>query len=159
MAGEELILDDDGLLADRLLRSLHKNTDGHLSSSIRDHKESVLTSHNIAVLYVYTLVDNAYTLHEHYIYSYEPLLYLQWRALVYEECKKLYANPVKDFHGVYGWQTSYLRITPLRNGDLFIKIDKDGVTGVRLTFSSASDKSDAHTKAKKAAPRIRGNRV
>lgn len=159
MVGDELILDDDGLLADRLLRSLHRNTDGHLSSSIRNHSDSVLTTHNIAILYVYTLADNAYTLHEHYVYSFEPLPYEQWKPLVYAECKLLYENPVRDFHGVYGWQTSFLRITPLRNGDLFIKVDKDGVTGVRLSFSSLQDKHDAHSKEKASAKRVSGNRL
>jgi len=156
---EELILDDDGLLADRLLRSLHRNIDGHLSSSIRDHNESVLTTHNIAVLYVYTIIDDAYMLHEHYVFSYEPLIYAQWKPIVYEECKLLYDNPVKAFHGVYGWQTSYLRITPLRNGDLFIKIDKEGVTGVRLAFSPVSDKHDAHSKEKASKKRVSSNRL
>jgi hypothetical protein len=156
---EELILDDDGLLADRLLRSLHRNTDGHLSSSIRDHYTSVLTTHNIAVLYIYTLADNAYMLHEHYVFSYDPLPYEQWQPVVYNECKLLYANPVKDFYGVYGWQTSHLRITPLRNGDLFIKIDKDGVVSVRLSFGSLSNKHDAHSKEKASKKRVSSNRV
>lgn len=156
---EELILDDDGLLADRLLRSLHRNTDGHLSSSVRDHRESVLASHNIAVLYVYTVADDAYMLHEHYVFSYETLSYEQWLLVAYAECKLLYTNPVKDFHGVYGWQTSYLRITPLRNGDLFIKIDKEGVTGVRLTFGPVSNKFDAHSKEKASKKRVSSNRL
>jgi hypothetical protein len=49
---------------------------------------------------------------------------------------------------VYGWMTSFIRITPLRNGDLFIKIDKDGATGVRLAFSPRTVKHETRDKAK-----------
>lgn len=131
MAVEETVLDDHDLMADRLLRSLHKNADGHLSSHDRKHTQSVLPSHNIAVLYIYIVEGETYSLQERYVYSYEPRSYRQWKEAVLSECRSL-SHP--NLYGVYGWLTNYLRVTPLRSGDLFIKIDKQGAKGVRLAF-------------------------
>lgn len=133
---DDVVLDDSGLLLDRLLRSFHKNKDGHLAAGPRQHQESISETHNIAILYVYTLEAGAYMLHEHYVFSHEPLTYKQWFKLVVSECHAIEDSDMKNFHGVYGWQTNYLQITPLREGDLFIKIDKDGARGVRLSFST-----------------------
>lgn len=144
---EEQILDDSELMKDRLLRSLHKARDGHLASSSRQHAEGVLATHNIAILYVYMIEAGAYTLQEHYIFSHEPLSYDDWRRLVFEECKSLHKIADEKFYGVYGWLTSYLPITPLRTGDIFIKIDRQGAKGVRLTFDTRKSNRNAHKEA------------
>lgn len=150
----ESVVDDAMLLQDRLLRSLHRNRDGHLAASRKTHFESVLEAHNIATLYVYTSDDiDSYMVHEHYIYSHTPLSYSEWLELVIFECCKLEDNKSESYYGVYGWLTSQLQITPMRTGDLFIKIDSEGATGVRLTFNSAETKRDAHNKEKPKARR------
>lgn len=141
------MLDDEVLLMDRLLRSLHKNSDGHLSSHPRGHKQAVSNAHNIAVLYVYTLEAGAYMMHEHYVFSHKSQTYDQWRKIVLEECQSLHRSGNENIYGVFGWLTSFMHITPLREGDLFIKIDKEGARGVRLTFGSGKSQRNAHTKA------------
>ena len=141
------MLDDGGLLLDRLLRSLHKNSDGHLSGHPRGHKQAISPAHNIAVLYVYTLEAGAYMMHEHYVFSHESQSYAQWRVLVLKECLALERSDAKNFYGVFGWLTSFLHITPLREGDLFIKIDKEGAKGVRLSFGPRKSKRNAHAEA------------
>lgn len=132
----ELVLDDGGLLVDRVLRSLHRNKEGHLSAHQRKHIQAIETSHNVAVLYVYTVEDDSYMLHEHYVFSFKPCTYKRWFQIVQEEMERLRENMPDNFYGVYGWLTSYLQITPLRTGDLLIKIDAEGASGVRLTFGS-----------------------
>jgi hypothetical protein len=134
---DNIVVDDSDLLADRLVRSLHRNPDGHLSASQQQHKDSVEITHNVAVLYIYTVDAGEYMLHEHYVYSDEPLSYNAWVDVVNDECLRLTENADKSFVGVHGWTTAHLKITPLRTGDLFIKIDIDGARGVRLTFDSA----------------------
>jgi hypothetical protein len=67
-----------------LLRSLHRNIDGHLAGSKKTHLESIDDTHNIATLYVYTFQDDAYmSSHMHYVYTHEPLRYKEWLQLVY----------------------------------------------------------------------------
>lgn len=141
---EEVVVDDDALLADRLVRSLHRNPDGHLSGDAHDHQFSVEEDHNVAVLYVYTQdKDGLFTMHEHYAYSEKSLKYKEWCTLAHAEARALEAHAKRDFYGVYGWQTSRIQITPLRTGDLFIKIDATGARGVRLTFGSRKTKRAA----------------
>lgn len=140
----EEILDDDGLLLDRLLRSLHRARDGHLAAYARCHESQVEETHNVAVLYVYTLDSGAHMLHEHYIYSHKPCSYSEWHSLVVDECLSL-QDAVDGFYGAYGWLTSHLSFTPLRTGDLFIRIDARGATGVRLSFDTRKSEQDAHS--------------
>jgi hypothetical protein len=154
----EVVLDDDDLLRDRLLRTLHKNVDGHLAVDREAHKTAVADNHNAATLFVYTEEPDAFTLHEHYIYSDKPLTYKQWNVNVQKEAHKILAN-LKTLHGIYGWLTTNIFITPLRNGDLFIKVDKNGAHGVRISFSPRKDKRKACAKATKKRGRSNSNRV
>lgn len=137
---EDVVLDDSILLQDRLVRSLHRNNDGHLAGSHRGHETD--RDHNVAVLYVYTRdPDGLYTLHEHYAYSEKSLNYKEWCKYAHEEARKIAQQySKKDLHGVYGWNTAFIQITPLRTGDLFIKIDEKGAHGVRLSFGSRTSK-------------------
>jgi hypothetical protein len=154
MESNEVVIDDALLLQDRLMRSLHRNKDGHLAANRESHKTSISTEHNIATLYVYSIDDDgAYMLHEHYIFSHQPLSYKEWLALVIRECFELDAEKADSYHGVYGWLTNHLRITPMRTGDLFIKIDGEGATGVRLTFDSRKNKRNAHKEKKSKSRR------
>jgi len=146
-------LDDAMLLQDRVLRSLHRSPDGHLAASRKAHKESVLDTHNVATLYVYTKEDDGYTMHEHYVFSHQPLQYKEWLEVVIKECFQLEANKSEIFYGVYGWLTGHLRITPMRNGDLFIKIDAEGAKGVRLTFDPRKNSRRAHNEKKSKTKR------
>jgi hypothetical protein len=144
---DEEILDDSALLADRLIRSLHRNTDGHVAANQQQHESSVELAHNVAILYIYTVdADEAYMLHEHYVYSHEPCNYQAWLEIVNNEIEGITANPVKGFVGIYGWSTGHVKITPLRNGDLFIKIDKDGARCVRLAFNNGKAKRKTRSK-------------
>lgn len=140
----EAILDDDDLLRDRLLRSLHRNKDGHLATTSHNHESTIADSHNATVLYIYTREGNAYTLHEHYVYSHDPHSYKEWKEIVFKEIERILKHPPKDWHGVYGWLTSTIVITPLRTGDLLVKIDKDGARGVRLSFDTRKAKHETH---------------
>lgn len=140
---DDIIVDDSELLMDRLVRSLHRNTDGHLAGNQQGHKESIELNHNVAVLYIYTVHEDGYELGEHYIYSSEPRTYKSWLEAVNEEIDTLVDEADKTFLGVYGWATAHVKITPLRNGDLFIKVDKTGARGVRLSFSSKPNQRTA----------------
>lgn len=153
MDASDAPLDDSVLLQDRLLRSLHRNKDGHLASSKKAHFGSVLETHNIATLYVYSANEEFYALHEHYVFSHEPLSYKQWLDVVIRECFALEDAKLETYYGVYGWLTGYLRITPLRTGDLFIKIDSEGAKGVRLTFNTGKNKHETHNKKKSKTSR------
>lgn len=75
-----------------------------------------------------------------------------------EEAEKLEKYSGKNWHGVYGWSTAYVQITPLRNGDLFIKVDADGARGVRLSFSPRTSKQAARNEKNSKAKRNAGNR-
>lgn len=155
---EDALLDDDNLLADRVLRSLHRNRDGHLAVSANCHPRSVLPVHNMAVLFCYTQDDDAYILHEHYLHSFEPQTYKRWLAAVLEEAEALEKYSGENFYGVYGWSTAYVKITPLRNGDLFIKVDADGARGVRLSFSTRTSKQTTRNEKKRKVKRNGSNR-
>lgn len=151
MEYNDIIVDDGSLLADRVLRSLHRNEDGHLAGSAYDHESSIEKRHNVAILQIYTCEDEVYTLHEHYAYSPDPLTYIKWRAIVFREIEQLEKYASKSYHGVYGWSTGTIKIHPLRTGDLFIKIDKEGATGVRLTFNSRKAKHETRKEKKRKA--------
>lgn len=143
---DDLLLDDDNLLRDRLMRSLHRNKDGHLAAAANRHSKAIENAHNVAVLFCYTRDDDEFTMHEHYLYAPDARGYKQWSKLAVEEAKNLHKYSEENFHGVYGWSTAYVKITPLRNGDLFIKIDVDGARGVRLAFSSRKSKHASRKK-------------
>ena len=154
----EAILDDDDLLKDRLLRSLHRNKDGHLAVTSHTHEKSISAAHNAAILYIYTREKNVYTLHEHYIYSHDPHIYKQWKEITAKEIERIMRNKPKDWHGVYGWVTGTIVITPLRTGDLFIRVDKNGAKGVRISFNTRKAKHETYdekTIAKKGTKRRR----
>lgn len=143
---DALVLDDADLMRDRLLRSLHRNSDGHLAACARRHADQVSPTHNIAVLYVYMQHEaNAHSMHEQYIFSHDPRSYRDWWQLVNSECFRLHRAD-RTVLGVYGWLTSFMRITPLRTGDLFVKIDRSGATGVRISFSAAKTKRETQSK-------------
>ncbi len=91
-------------------------------------------------MYVYTKEPDGYALHQHYVFSHESLSYKEWLKIVVRECFRLEDNASEIYYGVYGWLTNHMRITPMRTGDLFIKIDSEGVKGVRLTFNTRKDK-------------------
>lgn len=155
---DETILDDSVLLADRLLRSLHRNNDGHLGPNNNRHKDAVDGRHNVAVLFVYTKDQEEYTLHEHYLHSAVPLSYKKWHVAVLTEVKQVIRHSGKNLHGVYGWSTAVVPITPLRTGDLFIKIDKDGARGVRLAFNTREAKRASRHEKKTTNRTRRSNR-
>lgn len=146
----EQVVDDSVLLADRLIRSLHRSPDGHLGSDQYSHKNSVEKYHNVAILYIYTAdSDGLYSMHEHYVYSSEPHTYGAWCKLATEEAKRITKRRDKDLHGVYGWTTANVQITPLRTGDLFITVDKEGARGVRLAFNSTKAKRETRKGSKR----------
>lgn len=151
MSDEENILDDADLLKDRLLRSLHRDSNGHLSSDRKKHKTDVEKSHNVAVLFIYAQADDAvgmFTLHERYLYSDRPLNYWSWRRIVHDECRRTASTWGNNLLGIFGWFTASIQVTPLREGDLFIKVDDAGATGVRIAFSAR--KSVHETRSKKS---------
>lgn len=154
---EDVVYDDDSLLADRVLRTLHRNKDGHLAPSQR-HKELIEEGHNVAVLYLYLCDGDTYLLSEHYVYSPDPLSYKRWVQVANREADSICDQAGAELYGIFGWITARIQVTPLRTGDLFIRIDKSGATGVRLAFSSREDKPDAQTKAKPKARAVRRNR-
>lgn len=148
---DALVLDDGDQVRDRLLRSLHRNADGHLAASHRKHAEQVTAEHNIAVLYVYQAPEpGAHSMYESYVFSHDPRGYREWYRLVNAECFRLHRAD-KSVLGIYGWLTSFMRITPLRTGDLFIKIDRSGAHGVRISFDTAKDDRKTHKKTTQAA--------
>jgi hypothetical protein len=148
---DDIVVDDGALLADRLVRSLHQNADGHLAINQKAHEASIEDGHNVAILYIYTSFEDGYVMHEHYAYSKDSLRYNEWRKIVIEECKKLDRNKGDNWLGVYGWATAHVKVTPLRTGDLFIKVDKEGARGVRLTFDSRKTKRSPRKGAKREA--------
>jgi len=156
---DDLVLDDGALLADRLLRSLHRNDDGHLGPSYKHHENIIDPLHNVAILYVYTVEDDAYSMYEHYVYSHDSHTYRQWRMIAHDEVDRLNKHATATFYGVYGWSTGRIQITPLRTGDLFIKIDKTGARGVRLTFGSREDQHAARKEATSKQAKIKRNRI
>jgi hypothetical protein len=145
---DDVLVDDSALLGDRLVRSLHKSPTGHLSTNPKNHRDYIMEEHNVAILYVYTGTEKVgYEMHEHYIYSDLPCSYTEWGRMVAQEGRRLERQRVSNYLGVYGWQTGRVHITPLRNGDLFIKIDEQGAHGVRLSFGPRTAKQTAFSQA------------
>lgn len=154
---EDTVYDDDVLLADAVLRTLHRNKDGHLAPHQR-HKESVLGDHNVAIFYLYLIDGDAYILGEHYVYAPDAVSYKQWCAVANREVDSIHRQAGSELYGVFGWITGKIEITPLRTGDLFIKISKDGISGVRLSFGARKAKQHARSKKTEKAGVTRRHR-
>lgn len=141
---DEAITDDGALLLDRLVRSLHRNKDGFLSTDEKHPKRSIDDWHNAVCLYIYALDDDGfYTLNTYYVYAGDgPHSYETWREIAYEATDELneQADAGANWHGVYGWSTTTIRVTPIRTGDLFIAVDAEGVRSVRVSFNNRKDK-------------------
>lgn len=145
---DELAVDDGALLLDRLVRSLHRNRDGFLSADEKHPNAGIDERHNAACLYIYTVDEDLYTLNTYYVYGgKEPHTYEEWREIAHDAVDELNANATENWHGVYGWSTTTLRITPIRTGDLFIAIDAAGVRGVRISFNTGKNKHASHKSA------------
>lgn len=147
---DEAITDDGALLLDRLVRSLHRNADGFLSTDEKHPKRSIDEWHNAVCLYIYALdEDGFYTLNTYYVYAGdEPHTYEEWRAIAYDATDEINKQKGDHLHGIYGWSTTTIRVTPIRTGDLFIAVDVEGVRSVRVSFDSRKTKHAAH-KSKK----------
>lgn len=140
-AYDDLVTDDGALLLDRLVRGLHRNKDGFLSANEKNPKHSIDEWHNAVCLYIYTIDDDLYTLNTHYVYGgRDSHTYDEWCAIANAEIDRLNLESGSNWHGVYGWSTTTIRITPIRNGDLFIAIDAEGARGVRISFSPRANK-------------------
>jgi hypothetical protein len=155
----EAVLDDGDLLKDRLLRSFHRNRDGHLSVFSNRHTSMVQNTHNCALIYVYLQYGHEYAVADHYVYSHTPHTYKYWRNLVYAELETLEENPPDQWYGAYGWLTSTIQITPLRTGDLFVAIDASGARGVRISFDTGTNQRKAHNEKVKSTRRRKRNRL
>lgn len=140
---DEIISDDGALLLDRLVRSLHRNKDGFLSTNEKNPQVSVDEWHNAICLYIYTADEHGfYTLNTYYVYGgKEPHSYEEWREIAFESTDELKEN--SDVN-VYGWSTTTIRVTPIRTGDLFICVDVNGVRGVRITFNTRKAKRETY---------------
>jgi len=150
----DLVQDDDILLQDRLLRSLHRDKNGHLAmdASYKVHEASPKPHHNVVILNCYTCDDGEYSLFNHYVYSGESLNYKEWCKIAKTEAENITRKAriarQKNFYGVYGWQTNFVKITPLRTGDLWLKIDEKGPRCVRLAFSPRKASNETHAQKK-----------
>lgn len=140
-------------LQERWLASLHKNSDGHLASDAQAHRHAVQSSHNVAVVYFWQQIEwegsTVAVLHHEYIHSAQPLPYQDWLARVRHARNTLAVHEWPGFMGFQGWLTQKLKITPLRNNDLLIKIDEKGARGVRITFSRRAYTDETRSADKK----------
>lgn len=143
---DEAITDDGALLLDRLVRSLHRNADGFLSTNEKNPKASIDEWHNAVCLYIYALDDDGfYTLNTHYVYGgSDPHTYEEWREIAFAATDEINLDAAAKRLSVYGWSTTMIRVTPIRTGDLFIAVDADGVRSVRVTFDNRKDKRASH---------------
>jgi hypothetical protein len=143
---DEAISDDGALLLDRLVRSLHRNKDGFLSTDEKHPKRSIDPWHNAVCLYIYAIdADEFYTLNTYYVFGgYEPHSYEEWRDIAFEAVDELNEQQQPNWFGVYAWSTTTIRVTPIRTGDLFIAVDVNGVRSVRVTFNSRKAKHASH---------------
>jgi hypothetical protein len=143
---DEAVTDDGALLLDRLVRSLHRNKDGFLAADERNPKHHIDAWHNAICLYIYTADDDElYTLNTYYVFGgFEPHSYEEWREIAFHAIDELNEKAEPNWHGVYAWSTTTIRMTPIRTGDLFIAVDASGVRGVRLSFNTRKVKREAH---------------
>jgi len=129
---DDQLIDDDELLPDKILRVSHRNPDGHVATTRLDH--DVDPRDNMLVLYVYTLDSEGYAMHRHYVYGPSVISYNSWRDLANEQSREV--SEVEGVVGVYGWCTTFVNFTALREDDLLTLVTKEKYTYVRLTFSS-----------------------
>jgi hypothetical protein len=142
---DELVTDDGALLLDRLVRSLHRNKDGFLSTNEKNPKVGIEENHNAICLYIYTVDEDAYTLNTYYVFGgFEPHRYEEWREIANEATDELNELAGANWHGVYGWSTTTIKVTPIRTGDLFICVDEKGVRSARISFNTRKTKRTAH---------------
>jgi hypothetical protein len=129
---EDTLVDDDELLPDRLLRRSHRATDGHVASNQQEH--DVEATDNMLVLYLYTRDEEGCVMHRHYVYSPYTQAYNRWRQLAWAESR--YIESAKDVIGVFGWSTTFVNFTALRDGDVLTNVTKEKFTYVRLSFNT-----------------------
>jgi len=150
---EDALIDDDELLPDKILRNAHRSKDGHIASSRKHH--IVDPRDNMLVLYVYTRDEEGCTMHRHYVYAPRFLAYNSWRDLAYGQSHGVSVSP--GVIGVFGWNTTFVNFTPLRENDLLTKVTKEKFVYVRLTFSARKANSKTRAALKKK-PRKRHHR-
>jgi len=141
---EDTLLDDDELLPDKILRLSHRSPDGHVANTRLDHDTD--PRDNMLVLYVYTRDDEGCTMHRHYVYSPSIVAFNSWRDLAIIESKEV--SKVEGVIGVYGWCTTFINFTPLREDDLLTLVTKEKYTYVRLTFSTRTHNGKTRTTGK-----------
>lgn len=129
---EDTLVDDDELLPDRLLRRSHRANDGHIASNQQEH--DVEAKDNMLVLYLYTRDEEGCVMHRHYVYSPYTQAYNRWRQLAWSESR--YIESAKDVIGVFGWSTTFVNFTALRDGDVLTNVTKEKFTYVRLSFNT-----------------------
>lgn len=138
---EDQLVDDDELLPDKILRVSHRNTEGHVATTRLDH--DVDPRDNMLVLYVYTLDEDGYAMERHYVYGPGVVSYNTWRELALQESREVAA--VSGVVGVYGWCTTFVNFTALREDDLLTLVTKETYRYVRLTFSAATHNGKTRT--------------
>jgi hypothetical protein len=129
---EDTLVDDDELLPDKLLRQSHRAKDGHVATSQQEH--DVDAKDNMLVLYVYTRDNEGCVMHPHYVYSPYTQAYNRWRELAWSESRRIEDAP--DVIGVFGWSTTFVNFTALREGDVLTCVTKEKFVYVRLTFNT-----------------------
>lgn len=137
---EDRLLDDDDLLPDKILRISHRAKDGHVAVAAQYH--TVDARDNMLVLYVYMRDTDGCTMHRHYIYSPRTIAYNAWRDLAAVESYEV--SQVDGVIGVFGWCTTFVNFTALREGDVLTNVQKEKYTYVRLSFGPRK----AHRKAR-----------
>lgn len=148
---DDVVTDDGALLLDKIVRSLYRNKDGFLTTDAKHPHRSIDDWHNAVCLYIYTVDDGLYALNTYYVHAgdEEPHSYEEWRSIAFDAADNLNAQAKQNWHGIYGWSTTTIRITPIRNNDLFIAIDPDGVRHVRVSFNTGKTKRETQ-KGKKS---------
>jgi hypothetical protein len=135
----ETIHDDGKLTLDRLVRSLYRNKDGLLCVNEKNHKSAIDEMHNAICLYIYYQEAGMYMIDAYYVYAYDkPESYEEWCEIAWSAVDELNEKPPQGFYGVYGWITTNIRVSVIRNGDMMIKVDAEGATGVRISFNRRS---------------------
>jgi hypothetical protein len=134
---DEVVLDDGALLLDRLVRSLPRNKDGFLSTDEKNPRKSIDGRQNAVCLYIYTVDDELFTLNTFYVYGgHQQHTYEEWREIAFTAIDELNEQAEDNWHGVYAWSVTTIRVTPIRTGDLFIAVDTNGARGVRISFDT-----------------------
>jgi hypothetical protein len=145
------------VLKRNLLTSLHRNTALHLSANRQKHE--IGENHNCVTLFFFMKAelpdvpddsDDHCCVQEVKLFHYTPLTYDQWLTLVNKEHKKYPQRPKGNFICFYGWRTYHLPVTPIRNGDIWIKVDNEGVRHVCFSFGQRKIHRDNKDEKKRA---------